>query len=252
MWLKWTPLQAVAGAAVSSLSALVPLAVSADPPASPSASAVNGGNPPPAQQTPAAPGVLNSISPTSPPSAAPSRSLTRGQVLARTALSYRGVPYRWGGRSSRTGFDCSGLVQVVCAKWGIFLPRVARAQYKVGVPVKPQGLQPGDLVFFKNTYRRGLSHVGIYIGQGCFIHAPGRGKVVMVSRLDEAYFKHHWAGARHLNLSKLPPVPGEQKAPVRVILDSSVAQGGVESVPARTDTAPRSDTNPAANAAPKP
>ena len=173
-----------------------------------------------------------------------SRSLTRGQYLARTALSYRGVPYRWGGRSSRTGFDCSGLVQAVCAKWGIFLPRVARAQYKVGVPVKPQDLQPGDLVFFKNTYRHGLSHVGIYIGQGCFIHAPRPGKSVMVSRLDESYYKHHWAGARHLNLSKLPPVPGEEKAPLRVILDPTVAQEGVESIPIHTDTPPSPGATP--------
>ncbi|HZT41868.1 MAG TPA: C40 family peptidase [Chthonomonadaceae bacterium] len=243
MWLKWTPLQAVAGAAVVSLSALVPLAVSADPPSSPSASAAAGGNLSPTQQTLAAPGVIHTVPPTSVQSTAPSRSLSRGQYLARTALSYRGVPYRWGGRSSRTGFDCSGLVQAVCAKWGIYLPRVARAQYKVGDPVKPENLQPGDLVFFKNTYRHGLSHVGIYIGQGCFIHAPGRGKAVMVSRLDESYYKNHWAGARHLNLSKLPPVPGEEKTPVRVILDDTVAQGGVESVPARsadpTGAAPR-------------
>ena len=247
MWLKWTPLQAVAGAAVVSLSALVPLAVSADPPSSPSVSTAAGVNPSPSQQTLVAPGVIHSVSPDLPQAATTSRSLTRGQVLARTALSYRGVPYRWGGRSSRTGFDCSGLVQAVCAKWGIFLPRVARAQYKVGVPVKPQDLLPGDLVFFQNTYRRGLSHVGIYIGQGCFIHAPGRGKAVMVSRLDESYFKNHWAGARHLNLSKLPPVPGEENAPVRVIIDPTIAQGGVEAIPARTETSP---PPPAAN--PKP
>jgi len=164
-------------------------------------------------------------------------------VLARTALSYRGVPYRWGGRSARTGFDCSGLVQAVCAKWGIYLPRVARAQYKVGAPVKPENLQPGDLVFFKNTYRRGLSHVGIYIGQGCFIHAPGRGKAVMVSRLDESYYKHHWFGARHLNLSKLPPVPGEQ-APEKVILDDTVAQTGVEAIPAHTGADPQPGATP--------
>ena len=121
----------------------------------------------------------------------------------------------------RSGFDCSGLVQTVCAKWGLYLPRVARAQYKIGVPVKPADLQPGDLVFFKNTYRRGLSHVGIYIGDNLFIHAPGHGKVVMISRLDEGYHKRHWAGARRLDLSKLPKAPGEDAPPTQVVIEES-------------------------------
>jgi len=150
----------------------------------------------------------------------PDRS-SRGYPLAKTALSSRGVAYRWGGTNLRTGVDCSGLVQAVCAKWGILLPRAARAQYHVGTPVKPQDLQPGDLVFFKNTYRRGLSHVGIYIGENHFVHAAGRGKGVRLSRIDVGYHKKHWAGARRLNLSKLPTVPGETApTPDRIFLDS--------------------------------
>ncbi len=150
----------------------------------------------------------------------PDRS-SRGYPLAHTALSYRGTPYRWGGTNLRTGVDCSGLVQAVCAKWGILLPRAARAQFSVGTPVKPNELQPGDLVFFKNTYRHGLSHVGIYIGDNHFIHAAGRGKGVRLSRIDEGYHKAHWAGARRLDLSKLPAVQGEQApTPERVLLDS--------------------------------
>ena len=150
----------------------------------------------------------------------PDRS-SRGYPLAHTALSYRGTPYRWGGTNLRTGVDCSGLVQAVCAKWGIMLPRAARAQFSVGTPVKPSELQPGDLVFFKNTYRHGLSHVGIYVGENHFIHAAGKGKGVRLSRIDVGYHKQHWAGARRLNLSKLPAVPGEQApTPERVLLDS--------------------------------
>ncbi len=149
----------------------------------------------------------------------PDRS-SRGYALAQTALSSRGVAYRWGGTNLRTGVDCSGLVQAVCAKWGILLPRAARAQFNIGTPVKPNELQPGDLVFFKNTYRHGLSHVGIYIGENHFIHAAGRGKGVRLGRIDQGYHKAHWAGARRLNLSKLPQVPGEQApTPERVYLD---------------------------------
>jgi cell wall-associated NlpC family hydrolase len=151
----------------------------------------------------------------------PDRHLSRGDQLARSALSYRGAPYRFGGQSSRTGFDCSGLVQAVCAKWGIYLPRAANAQYSMGKPVSKENLQAGDLVFFANTYKYGISHVGIYIGNGEFIHASSGGKGVVVTRLDEAYHKNHYAGARRLDLSKLPPVPGEEDMPKRIILDDA-------------------------------
>jgi cell wall-associated NlpC family hydrolase len=148
-----------------------------------------------------------------------SRYSTRGEALARTALAYRGAPYRFGGRSAQTGFDCSGLVQAVCAKWGIYVPRAAHAQYTAGKPVPSNSLQPGDLVFFKNTYKRGLSHVGIYIGDRKFLHAAGVRYGVMVSSLDDAYHRNHYVGARRLDVSKLPPVPGEEGAPQRVLLD---------------------------------
>ena len=195
-------LRLTAAVAAITVAASVSLRVSADPPASPVVTGVR-------------------VSTSAPVHAAPDRHATRGQYLARTALAYRGVPYRWGGRSPRSGFDCSGLVQAVCAKWGILLPRLGGEQYHAGVPVKPADLQPGDLVFFKNTYKRGISHVGIYIGENCFVHAPGRGKYVCISRLD-GYHKNHWAGARRLNLSKLPPVSGEQApTPERVILSDS-------------------------------
>ncbi len=147
------------------------------------------------------------------------RTSTRGDYLARTALAYRGAPYRFGGKSAQTGFDCSGLVQTVCAKWGIYVPRAAHAQYSAGQAVKSNDLQPGDLVFFKNTYKRGLSHVGIYIGERKFLHAAGQRFGVMVSSLDDTYHRNHYVGARRLNLSHLPPVPGEEGVPQRVLLD---------------------------------
>ena len=147
---------------------------------------------------------VTEISLTQPAATPASRSLSRGQVLARTASSFRGSPYRFGGRSAKTGFDCSGLVQVVCQKWGVYLPRVASQQYRMGVAVKKTDLQAGDLVFFQNTYKRGLSHVGIYLGENRFVHAATRKKGVIISRLDSGYHLAHYYGARRLNLSKLP------------------------------------------------
>src|SRR5262249_44539830 len=105
------------------------------------------------------------------------RHLSRGESMARTALAYRGAPYRFGSRSG--GFDCSGLIQTICAKYGIYLPRASNAQFNVGKPVPKDQLQPGDLVFFQNTYKRGISHVGIYIGEGQFLHAAGSRKGVI-------------------------------------------------------------------------
>jgi cell wall-associated NlpC family hydrolase len=157
-----------------------------------------------------------------------SRYSTRGEALARTALAYRGAPYRFGGRSAQTGFDCSGLVQAVCAKWGIYVPRAAHAQYTAGKPVPSNSLQPGDLVFFKNTYKRGLSHVGIYIGDRKFLHAANVRHGVMVSSLDDAYHHNHYVGARRLDVSKLPPVPGEEGAPQRVLLDDGKGETNSE------------------------
>ena len=99
---------------------------------------------------------------------------SRGVNITRTAQQFKGMRYVWGGTSPKSGFDCSGLVQYVYAKWGIYLPRCASEQVNKGVSVKQNELQPGDLVFFQNTYKRGLSHVGIFVGDGWFIHASKR------------------------------------------------------------------------------
>ena len=207
---RCTPLHWLACITVVCLAALNQPAVNADPAANQSS-----------EQRASSPSASNSATnKNTAANVASDRHLSRGERLARTALAYRGVPYRWGGTSPR-GFDCSGLVQTVCAKWGIYLPRVAHEQYKQGTWVKPDQLQPGDLVFFKDTYRRGLSHVGIYVGEGYFIHAPGTGKHVCLARLDGSYHKKHWAGAKRLDLTKLPPAPDEDKEAIRVVLEDA-------------------------------
>jgi len=130
-----------------------------------------------------------------------------GEALAHKALSYRGTRYRMGGTSS-SGFDCSGLTQTVYKKWGMLLPRTSTEQFSKGKPVSKNQLNSGDLVFFSNTYKSGISHVGIYVGDMKFVHAAGYGKGVVVSSLKEAYHANHYAGARRIVLEK--PAPAEE------------------------------------------
>lgn len=126
-----------------------------------------------------------------------------GQALAKKALSYRGVRYRMGGTST-SGIDCSGLTQAVYKKWGMKLPRTSTEQFRKGRPVPREQLKEGDLVFFKNTYKRGVSHVGIYVGDNRFVHAAGSGKGVVVSNLSDKYHANHYAGARRIALDPAP------------------------------------------------
>jgi cell wall-associated NlpC family hydrolase len=133
---------------------------------------------------------------TSPP---PATTATTPAVLpaghpqaAAIALNYLGIPYHWGGASPATGFDCSGLVTYVYAQLGISLPHLAAAQYQLGTPVPESLLQPGDLVFFD-----GLNHVGVYIGNGQFVHAPQTGDVVKISDLS-GNWQAGYVGARRI------------------------------------------------------
>lgn len=125
--------------------------------------------------------------------ASPAPPDSRGTAVVAIAMRYLGIPYMWGGASPSTGFDCSGLTMYVYAQVGVSLPHYAAAQYGMGVSVARSQLQPGDLVFFN-----GLSHMGMYIGGGNFIHAPRTGDVVKISSLSEAYYTASWVGARRV------------------------------------------------------
>lgn len=130
------------------------------------------------------------------PPASKSASPNSGGMKIQTyAKSLLGIPYKYGGTTPRTGFDCSGFVMYVHKKNNIKIPRVARDQYKSGKKIARHALQLGDLVFFE-TYRKGASHVGIYIGDNQFIHSPSRGKDVRIGSLSNSYFKPRYLGAR--------------------------------------------------------
>jgi cell wall-associated NlpC family hydrolase len=115
------------------------------------------------------------------------------------ALSLVGIRYSWGGNSPQTGFDCSGLVAHVYRQIvGLILPRDSYAMARLGTPISLEDLRPGDLVFF-NTMRRPFSHVGIYLGEKRFVHAPSSGKSVNVVDMTEPYWAKRYNGARRID-----------------------------------------------------
>ncbi len=116
--------------------------------------------------------------------------------LVDTAREFIGVPYKWGGSSPESGFDCSGLTMVVYRHNGLNLPRVAARQYRTGTPVHRNSLQKGDLVFFDTRGSGKVTHVGLYIGNGRFIHAPSSGRDVTRASLSSPYFRSRYLGAR--------------------------------------------------------
>jgi cell wall-associated NlpC family hydrolase len=130
----------------------------------------------------------------------------RAAEAVLSAMNYIGVPYRRGGNSADTGFDCSGFTRYVIENsLGLVLPRRADQQAKAPglLSVKREDLKPGDLVFF-NTMRRTFSHVGIYIGDNRFIHAPSHGKDVRTDDLSFAYWAKRFTGARRADLGPEP------------------------------------------------
>lgn len=124
-----------------------------------------------------------------------SESRAKSASIIATAKSYMGVPYVWGGTSPK-GFDCSGFVNYVFLKNGITLPRTAATIYQKGTAVSKANLLPGDLVFF-STYAPGASHVGIYIGNGDFIHASSS-KGVTINDLSNSYYSERYIGAKRV------------------------------------------------------
>ena len=122
----------------------------------------------------------------------------RTSTLVVNALGFLGVPYRRGGNDAETGFDCSGFVRAMYDQTvGLVLPRRAAEQAAVTQPVARADMKPGDLVFF-NTMRRAFSHVGIYVGEGKFIHSPKPGAQVRVESLSESYWQRRFQGARRV------------------------------------------------------
>lgn len=122
----------------------------------------------------------------------------RSPEIVFQALATAGVPYRRGGQSRENGFDCSGLVSHVYREaFGIELPHNARAQSRMGRPVSLAALEAGDLVFY-NTEQRSFSHVGIYLGDQRFIHAPRPGAAVRIENMRAAYWVRRFDGGRRV------------------------------------------------------
>lgn len=153
---------------------------------------------PPPTTAPASPPA--SSSPTPPPASTPAPATpapaNRGQAVANVALHYVGVKYVWGG-ATPAGWDCSGMVGYVYREaTGLALPRTAVAQFTVGTPVAANAIQAGDIVFFTDTNGPGITHNGIALGDGRFVHARSENYGTIVSSLADPYWVSHFAGAR--------------------------------------------------------
>ncbi|MCJ0763592.1 C40 family peptidase [Variovorax terrae] len=137
----------------------------------------------------------------------------RASELVVNAMGFLGVPYRRGGNTAETGFDCSGFVRAMYEQTvGLILPRRADQQAAATEKIDKTELQPGDLVFF-NTMRRAFSHVGIYVGEGKFIHSPKPGAEVRVEDMRMSYWQRRFDGARrvHASQSAQPDDPQAQR-----------------------------------------
>ncbi len=160
----------------------------------------------------------------------------RAEEIIALARQFVGGKYVWGGSSpSSGGFDCSGLVQYVFGRNGVHLPRVAEDQYQVGRPVRYDELQPGDLIFQANTYKSGISHVGIYIGEGKILHAKGKAYGIVIDSIGP--FPSGHPGARRILRGNGSPseyayaAPRPQPQPIRGVefqnFPTSVVRGDV-------------------------
>ncbi|RYX89280.1 MAG: peptidoglycan endopeptidase [Comamonadaceae bacterium] len=126
--------------------------------------------------------------------------------LVVNAMGFLGVPYKRGGNSAETGFDCSGFVRAMYDQTvGLILPRRANEQAAATQKIEKNDLQPGDLVFF-NTMKRAFSHVGIYVGEGKFIHSPKPGAEVRVEDMRVSYWERRFDGARRVAAAQAVPV----------------------------------------------
>lgn len=154
------------------------------------------------------------------------------KVIAK-ALGLLGTKYKRGSSDPAQGIDCSRLVRLAYATIGVELPQSAATQIEVGEEIPRDQIQPGDLVFFRNTYKRGISHVGIALGDDLFVHAASRKNGVIVSSLQNSYFRPRYAGARRISgilaaaFAPLEtelaesPVPAPAPTPTGVVIASS-------------------------------
>ncbi|MDO8789126.1 MAG: C40 family peptidase [Sulfuritalea sp.] len=127
------------------------------------------------------------------------RATATAQDAIDQAMDLLGIRYRWGGSSPEAGFDCSGFVSHVFREGlGLILPRSSKEMSKSGEAISQDELRPGDLVFF-NTMRRAFSHVGIYVGDNQFVHAPRTGGRVRIEDLRDSYWMKRFNGARRVN-----------------------------------------------------
>ncbi len=136
------------------------------------------------------------------PSTHTTPDLSLRNKIVETAKKYIGVRYNFGGMSEK-GFDCSGFVNRVYRENGIALPRTSKAQFSNGKKVSLKEAKPGDIVYFVRYPRRRATHVGIYLGDSQFIHAPSRGKRVSISNIGQRYWRHRLIGV----VSYLPKNP---------------------------------------------
>jgi SH3-like domain-containing protein len=132
-----------------------------------------------------------------PPPAAPPAAQA-GSTVVDSAMRLLGVRYVYSGESPSEGFDCSGFVHYVLEQHGCSLPHSAEDQFQFGFPVAAGSLMPGDVVFFCNTYKPGISHSGIYVGNGQFIHASSAAGGVVVTPLAKEYYAKRFVGARRM------------------------------------------------------
>ena len=150
------------------------------------------------------------------------RVTDQASELVLNAMNLLGVPYRRGGNSADTGFDCSGFVRAMYQQTiGLLLPRKAEQQAAATQNITRDELQPGDLVFF-NTMRRAFSHVGIYVGDGKFIHSPRSGSEVRVESMSLSYWNRRFDGARRV--SEKPETAAAAAAQAQALLTTPPAQ----------------------------
>jgi murein DD-endopeptidase len=133
--------------------------------------------------------------------AATSAPTSLGDEIALRAIAQVGKPYRYGG-ADLDGFDCSGLVFYIHRELGYTVPRTAAEQYSASAPINVRKLEPGDLLFFRTTHTKKITHVAIYAGDNRFIHAPQSGREIELRALDDEYYRPRLVGAGRLHAER--------------------------------------------------